>query len=175
MSRSHIRPTLILVTFGLVSACSSSRPYDYRDYQAPPAVDPFMVNQRVDGGPDGRMTVNGDLVVFDSECGTITVRRLPGPPVVLDEPALTHRGRIEAYDRTAARSSCEGAVGDDVALVAIDIGIPPEFGQPAFTNASVRPIAGDRVLMRWFANIQVRDDRAALPLNHPGRRPGGRW
>ena len=175
MSHRHaFRWIQVLVAGGLVASCAA-HPYDYRDWQAPPAVDPFLVDQRVEGGRDGRMNVMGEIVMFESECGTITVRRLQGPPVQFDEPALTHRGRIEVYERTSDRPDCDGAVGDDVALVAVDIGIPPEFGQAAFTNASVRPVAGDRVLMRWFANIHVPDDRAALPLNHPGRRPGGRW
>ena len=133
-----------------------------------------MVDQRA-GGSDGVMTVTGDLVTFESECGIVGVRRLNGPPVVFEEPATTHRGRIESYDRKSTMASCDGDVGDEVALVAIDIGIPPEFGQAAFTNASVRPLEGDRVPMRWYANIPIPDDRSALPLDHPGRRPGGRW
>jgi len=101
------------------------------------------------------MTVRGELIVFEGECGMLTVRRLAGPPVVFDEPALTHRARIEAYNRVNPAETCNGAVGEDVALVALDIRLSAEFLQPPSTSASVRPLAGDRVLMWWFANVNA--------------------
>src|SRR4051794_240696 len=69
--------TGILLAATAVAACMTT-PYDYRDFHAPPSIDPFLTDQRVGGGPDGSMTVRGELVVFDSECGTVTVRRLAG-------------------------------------------------------------------------------------------------
>ncbi|HYD26986.1 hypothetical protein [Brevundimonas sp.] len=132
-----------------------ARPYDYRDWQAPPAVDPFLVDHVSGFDADSRMTVRGELIVFEGECGMLTVRRLAGPPVVFDEPALTHRARIEAYNRVNPAETCNGAVGEDVALVALDIRLSAEFLQPPSTSASVRPLAGDRVLMWWFANVNA--------------------
>lgn len=144
----------------LAASCQTRGGYvdDSRAFQSAPAVDPFA-RDGTSEGVDGRLTVSGDVVLFEGDCGTLMLRRISGRPVLFDEPGVAHRALIERYDRKNAEERCNGEVGDDVALVASTVVLPAEFAQAPTTLASVRPLAGGHVLPWWFAAIPVTEPK----------------
>ena len=124
-----------------------------------PSFDPFAEDRTWDGGVDGQMTIRGDLIEIEGDCGRLRLQRISGEPLLMDGPGIAYRTRIEAYERNLVEEWCEAEVGNEAALVAQSIILPAEFATPPGIIVSVQPLAGNHV-MPWSL--------VAFPL-----RPGG--
>ena len=123
---------------------------------SPPSFNPFAEDRTWDGGVDGHMTIRGDVIEFKGECGRLSLRRVSGEPLLLDEPGIAYRTRIEAYDRGLMEERCDAEVGNDAALVAQSIILPAEFATPPGIIVSVRPLAGNHVMPWWLVAFPLR-------------------